>query len=72
MVLTKIDKVVGEGELIRITSETSRQLAKYNKFVNPEIHLVCSDHFFGIKELRARIGIAFEDNDRRTPRPKMR
>jgi hypothetical protein len=35
--------------------------------VNPELHLICSDHYFGIKELRARIGVAFEENDSRLP-----
>lgn len=47
--------------MIRITAETSRQLLRY-KHVNPELHLVCSNYFFGIKELRTRIGIAFEDS----------
>jgi GTP-binding protein EngB required for normal cell division len=63
IVLTKIDKIKGQGELIRITADTARQMQKYSHFVNPEIHITCSDHFFGIKELRARIGTAFEDDN---------
>jgi len=47
--------------MVRITAETSRLLLRY-KHVNPELHLVCSNYFFGIKELRTRIGIAFEDS----------
>jgi hypothetical protein len=31
--------------------------------VNPEIHLTCADQFFGVKELRAKIGSAFEESD---------
>ena len=66
VVLTKLDKIRGgQNDLIKITSETSRQLMKFHKFVNPEIHLICSDHYFGVKELRARIATAFEENDRR-------
>ena len=66
VVLTKIDKVKGgQNDLIKIMAETSRLLMKYDKFVNPELHLVCSDHFFGIKELRTRIAIAFEETNRR-------
>ena len=65
IVLTKIDKVKGDGELIRVTTDTSRQLQRYSHFVNPEIHLTCAEHYFGVKELRARIGIAFEDNNTR-------
>ena len=57
-----------------MTTETSRQLQKYSHFVNPEIHMCCSDHFFGMKELRARIGVAFEDENpllrrKRVPNP---
>ena len=55
----------GQNELVKVMSETSRQLMKYEKFVNPELHLVSADHFFGIRELRTRIAIAFEDTDRR-------
>jgi len=66
VVLTKVDKVSGgQNELVKVMSETSRQLMKYEKFVNPELHLVSADHFFGVRELRTRIAIAFEDTDRR-------
>lgn len=63
VVLTKLDKIKGEGELARIATETSHQLLKYSHFVNPKLHLVCSHHFFGMKELRARIGIAFDEDN---------
>ncbi|TNV77125.1 hypothetical protein FGO68_gene9294 [Halteria grandinella] len=76
VVLTKVDKITGgQGELVRVTTETSRHIQKYvaKGFVNPEIHLTCAEHFFGVKELRARIGVAFEESDVRANRiPRIR
>ena len=63
IVLTKIDEVKSsQNELKRIVSDTSRQIMRFDKFVNPELHLTAAEHGFGVKELRARIGIAFEEN----------
>jgi len=40
--------------------ETSKHIQKY-KYVNPELHLVSAEHLFGIRELRAKLSIAFEE-----------
>lgn len=62
VVLTKMDKVVDKSDIIRIITDTTGQLQKYRKFVYPQLHLVSAEHNFGITELRAKIGIAFEEN----------
>ena len=60
IVLTKVDQVKNNEQLVRTLNETSGITHKYGHFVNPEIHLVCSEHNFGIPDLRSRIGLAFE------------
>ncbi|CDW75696.1 gtp-binding protein [Stylonychia lemnae] len=61
VVLTKIDQIRDRTDIIKVVTDTTGQLQKYRKFVYPEVHLTSADHMFGIKEVRAKIGIAFED-----------
>ena len=61
--LTKIDQVPGNTDLVKILTETSQSLKKYDFFVKPEIHMVCPKENFGIEELRSRIAIGFELNN---------
>ena len=63
IVLTKIDKVDNNEQLVKTMSSISAQLLKYNYFIKPEIHLISARHSFGIKDLRSRIAVAFELNN---------
>mmetsp|Transcript_1647 Transcript_1647/g.2911 ORF Transcript_1647/g.2911 Transcript_1647/m.2911 type:complete len:299 (-) Transcript_1647:18-914(-) len=60
IVITKIDKVDDHRNLVSLMNEISHKVMKYDYFVKPEIHLVSAHDAFGIQELRARIGLAFE------------
>lgn len=65
IVLTKVDKVKDNDQLLKVMHETRAVTQKYSSFVRPEIHLIAAEKHFGIQELRSRIGIGFElDNYR--------
>ena len=60
VVLTKIDRVNSQEELIKVTTETGNFIQKYN-YILPEVHLTSAKKDFGLKELRAKVAIAFEE-----------
>ena len=60
IVLTKIDKVKNNEKLYEVLIEAQQIQRKYDYFIKPDIHLVSAKEKFGIPELRARVGIAFE------------
>ena len=59
-VLTKIDKVKNNEKLYEVLTEAQQIQRKYDYFIKPDIHLVSAKEKFGMPELRARVGIAFE------------
>lgn len=61
IVLTKIDKLKDQTDIIRVVADTTSKLQKYNKFVYPMVHITSAEHLFGISELRAKIGIGFDE-----------
>ena len=54
IVLSKVDKINGRGDLAQCLEKTSREMQRF-KNVKPEIYLLSAKHMFGIQELRARI-----------------
>ena len=60
VVLTKIDRVKSQEQLIKVTTETGNFIQKYN-YIFPEVHLTSAKKDFGLKELRAKVAIAFEE-----------
>lgn len=61
VVLTKLDKIKYDADIVRVVTDTTSQLQRFNKFVYPMVHLTSAHHLFGIQDLRAKFAIGFED-----------
>ena len=61
VVLTKLDKIKYDADIVRVVTDTTSQLQRYNKFVFPMVHLTSAHHLFGVQDLRAKFAIGFQD-----------
>lgn len=62
IVLTKIDKINMNDELMTILAKTSLETQKY-KSVLPTIHFTSTKNFIGIRDLRVNVALTFLDDE---------
>jgi len=62
VVLTKIDRMEKKSDLVQATSKVASELRMYSDFVYPEIYLTSARDGFGMRELRGKVAIAFEES----------